>query len=383
LSSQPLLLSIYDLHPAEDGGRSARQGYEYQDHVAASFCLDLLDQPKLDEVWCENHDDVTLIWTASRVVSVEFVQVKSDDLPHRWSIARIKQREANRPGTSILEKSLLRARCKEDVSFRLVTQVDVDGELEVLKLGVGHPNRTAELVAAIQAKVMISLDGVKSECGLSPRDWVDRCIWDVRGAELAIEDRNKHRLNSAIHTRGFEIAPDHLHEVYISLLAFVQEKSAVDLVVEPNGHRVCKARLDQWLDDRLNRLGGYPGMAGVPEKLQVKMQRCGLADDIISGAEDLRRAYRQEKLKATYVPSESLQAMELEVTATLQSALSSLDAGQFSGAPVQFHDHCLTRVEQLRAHWPTRLPMPSLAFFQGYMYERTNRCVHRFDPAKP
>jgi hypothetical protein len=54
--------SIYDLAPLEHGGIDNRKGIDFQDHVAADFCLDMILDNGLKEVWCETQDDITLIW---------------------------------------------------------------------------------------------------------------------------------------------------------------------------------------------------------------------------------------------------------------------------------------------------------------------------------
>src|SRR4051794_10130519 len=98
-------ISVYDLPPLETGGSRSRQGLAFQDHVTLGFCLDMLSDPRLIEVWCEAQDDVTLIWKAERVW-VEFVQAKSDEFDQLWSISKIAQREGGKVGSSILERSL-------------------------------------------------------------------------------------------------------------------------------------------------------------------------------------------------------------------------------------------------------------------------------------
>jgi len=70
--------SIYDLSPIELGGIEARKGFAFQDHVSAGFCLDMLEDTKLIEVWCETLDDILLIFQMPDSVCVEFVQVKSE-----------------------------------------------------------------------------------------------------------------------------------------------------------------------------------------------------------------------------------------------------------------------------------------------------------------
>ncbi|WP_366055795.1 dsDNA nuclease domain-containing protein [Gimesia sp.] len=70
-------LSIRNLSPLERGGVEARKGFEFQDHIAAGFLIDLLVHSELLEVWCETHDDITLIWQETSDLVVEFVQVKA------------------------------------------------------------------------------------------------------------------------------------------------------------------------------------------------------------------------------------------------------------------------------------------------------------------
>lgn len=76
--------SIHDAPPTEFGGVSARQGFAYQDHVAAGFCLEMLLDEKIEQVWCEVFDDVTLFLGIDGVQEVEFVQVKSNELNQLW-----------------------------------------------------------------------------------------------------------------------------------------------------------------------------------------------------------------------------------------------------------------------------------------------------------
>ena len=78
--NSPAKLSIHSLPPLERGGVEARIGFAFQDHVAASYLIDLLEEPTLLEVWCETHDDITLIWQGKASQEVEFVQVKSNAL---------------------------------------------------------------------------------------------------------------------------------------------------------------------------------------------------------------------------------------------------------------------------------------------------------------
>ena len=42
-------------------GPIARAGFLYQDHIAARFCIEMLIDTALEEVWCETLEDITLI----------------------------------------------------------------------------------------------------------------------------------------------------------------------------------------------------------------------------------------------------------------------------------------------------------------------------------
>ena len=72
-------ISIFDLEPLEHGGEDARQGFGLQDHVAAGLCLEMLRNPSIREIWCETHDDITILSEidSTKAISVEFVQVKT------------------------------------------------------------------------------------------------------------------------------------------------------------------------------------------------------------------------------------------------------------------------------------------------------------------
>src|SRR5262245_36738935 len=105
MGNVPTPSSIHDLPPLERGGVLARHGFDVQDHVAVGFVLALLEMPDLLQVWCETHDDITLIWQGLSSEEIEFVQVKSNELDQLWSIAKLcdrgKKDKAPKAGTSI------------------------------------------------------------------------------------------------------------------------------------------------------------------------------------------------------------------------------------------------------------------------------------------
>lgn len=99
--------SYRDLDPLEEGGPTARQGFNYQDHVAASKCLDMLlnaEKNRLCEVWCEAEDDIVLVWQIQGEEWFEFVQVKSNEFDQLWSVAKLCEKDGKKTGASIKPK---------------------------------------------------------------------------------------------------------------------------------------------------------------------------------------------------------------------------------------------------------------------------------------
>jgi hypothetical protein len=88
--------SIHALALPTVGGTPARTGFNLQDHVAATYCVRMVLEQGIKEIWCEAHDDITVLWDASAGEEVEFVQVKNEDPDQLWSFALLCQ--LNRPG---------------------------------------------------------------------------------------------------------------------------------------------------------------------------------------------------------------------------------------------------------------------------------------------
>jgi hypothetical protein len=82
------LPSVDDVKPSEEGGPTARSGFNYQDEIAVAFLISMLEIPSLLRVHCETHDDVLLVRAVdgSATQSAEYVQVKASepDSSGRW-----------------------------------------------------------------------------------------------------------------------------------------------------------------------------------------------------------------------------------------------------------------------------------------------------------
>src|SRR5690606_9650526 len=114
MATNPTPTSLRNLDPLEQGGTANRRGIDFQDHVAAGICIDMLADENIIEVWCETQDDVTVIRNANGSETVEFVQVKNHQ-GRLWSLAFIT--ESDEAGKCLVERSLTYDRCSEKVTF--------------------------------------------------------------------------------------------------------------------------------------------------------------------------------------------------------------------------------------------------------------------------
>lgn len=177
--------SIHDLPPIETGGVEARQGFSFQDHVAAGYCLDMLRDESLTQVWCESQDDITLIWQADGSVRVEFVQVKKSEPNRLWSVSLLCARDKG-CGSSILEKSLAYDRVfAETRSFGIVTARPLIQELKCLALPIDADDRKpdAKAMQGLLKKLETKVGDYLSLCGNGCRFWALNTVWDVRHSE--------------------------------------------------------------------------------------------------------------------------------------------------------------------------------------------------------
>lgn len=377
----PTSQSIHELPPIERGGTIARHGFDFQDHVAVSFLLSMLDTPALLQVWCETHDDITLIWRNSREEEVEFVQVKSSELNQLWSLAKLCEREKRdgviAPGTSIYERSLANDRCLEPCRFRLVTCLPTRSDLRVLTLPCPSPDRVAKQqeIDTLAADIAERTAGFASRNGNGPLFWLSRLLWDVRHSLETVKAANIVKLRHLIESEGGYLFSDQEDELYRAILAKVRAAAAADWGGAPEAKKITRAAFREWFCAELqHRQHSIPAMGG--SELKAKMKSAGIEAEIESALET-RRHYVSERLRPQYLSLSERDHVEGEVTATLHALRSQLDAGELPDSGVTFHAKCISELQQLQKRLSTSRPVP-LAFLIGCMYSIADRCVHRF-----
>lgn len=397
-------VSIHSLEPLEQGGVIARQGFAYQDHVAVAFLLQMLgDQTSghvLAAVWCEAEDDITLIWQRSNGETVEFVQVKRTELDQLWTAAKICHRESPSGGVSVqsgtalngeeaaraaprslFEKSLAHDRCTEPCSFRVVTAWELAQALRVLRLNLEHPHRE-QGHEEIEAVV---LEFAERSAFRSPNDnnasyWVRRLVWDVRGTERAVEDRNLAALDEYVYRAGAYLAPDQRRALYETLLTLVKKAAEAPHLTGAAQKKLGRVDMEAYLGTAMQR-AQHPTLMDGGQTLKAKLEGAGLPFSVIQMAKDLRHRYRREILTPRYLSVNDRDYLEGEVAAILNHLLARFDAGALSDTPVQFHERCVEALGSLQSNIAMSV-RPPLQLLHGAMYDLTHRCLHRFGPSE-
>jgi hypothetical protein len=369
--------SIHTLAIATTGGTPARQGFNLQDHVGAGFCVRMLIDAALKEVWCEAHDDLTVIWDRTSGEEVEFVQVKGEEPNQLWSVALLCQPDGKskaKSGTSILERSLGQHKCTEPCWFRLVTSRDVMDDLRGLTHPVGSPERAASKGAldSLSQAVSSKVNGFQSPNGKGVDFWVERAHWEVVHAVEAVSDRNRLSLSAALESRGVFLLGDQIAELYKKIVKQVFDAS---LSAIAEGKKLRSEAVLKSILDNAEALVHPPPVGGT--RITEKMTAAELTVETIETAKQTRWLYRQRVLRDQYASPSEHRLVEGEVVARLNTLLNRLDTGELLDDGPTFHLRCQNSLAELYEADATAKKL-GLSFLHGYMYNITDRCVHRF-----
>lgn len=381
----PSQKSYRHIPPLECGGVIARTGFAFQDHVAASYCIEMLSNTELVEVWCENLDDITLIHLRNGQEEFEFVQVKSNKFDHFWSVAELckqekKPKSPSAIGSSILEKSLAYERGTEPCSFRMVTCLPINDELKILEYPLNSPLRQhpSEKLTSLCEQIISKLPTCCSPNGNNAAFWVSKAVWEVRQSIKAIEDGNVLKLIKYCENTGPYLASDQCHELYKKILCHVQHAAQAEWAINPDLKRVTRSNflilLKELLAEATNSKKTSKGVL-----LNEKMKNAHLPPSTIEVAQEQRRVYRQLTLNPAYMDLSKRREAEMETQAHLNHLLSKLDAGSLADSGVEFHSRCLDKLSELQQGFNGEIPLHLL---QGYMYQLADRCLHRFTRMK-
>jgi len=369
-----------DLNPVEQGGRSARDGFEYQDQIAVGKCLDMLIGGGPSEVWCEAEDDIVLVWSVDSDEQFEFVQIKKVNIGQAWTVAKLCSQEpaaAGKKKPSILERSLAHDRGAETCLFRIVSSWEPCSDLTPLKRQ--RDQRTdddaREELQGVGSKLQEHAGKLTSPNGRGLDFWASATYWEVRATTEDVRNANHVKVERLLDTRGVWLAPDQKHELLDRLFRRVQDASLADGKSEKAAKRLKRSELLQWFLLQADAIV-HPTHSGTSANLETKLTAASVDDTSIQVAKEQRRQYLAESRRPKYLTDDDRELLESEVVARLHRLKTQLDAGELPDNGRQFLSRCQQELLQLRTTLPCT-SKPTEGAMYGCLYEVMNRCLHR------
>jgi hypothetical protein len=248
-------------------------------------------------------------------------------------------------------------------------------ELDVLKYPIGGQFRVTgktkqdDLVTEIEKLI----GKIKSPNGNGIDYWASNCLWQKLPDSIpALEAQNKIQLEKVLKRFPQNIYPDQRDELYQHLLALVKDASTVDVFSDLSLSKISRPSLVEWLNKKVTDFGKPKGGT---ERLRQKMNEGGIDYVIIESAEDLKWQYLQSKLSLDFVKATDYSKLERKIAEILLDLKLELDTGHLTMSGVAFLQLCKQRVEEYVEGSGIGIPKDEAV---GYMFDRTNRCLHRF-----
>ncbi|WP_161500083.1 dsDNA nuclease domain-containing protein [Bradyrhizobium sp. AC87j1] len=210
---------------SDAGGVAARIGFKYQDHVAASFVLDMIGDPNVLQVECETSDDITRILRDNGAEIPEYVQVKTTDRDTKWTSKEITDRANKKTESSLIEKSLLADKHQGSARFRIVTRRSVNSTLSALLDPLERRDPAGE-IAALAKKLKAKHPKTLSANGHDLSYWTLNAVWDVRSGLEYIEPQNLQLISRLSEQEGHSPSYSQVKRIYLDLLNLVDEAAA-------------------------------------------------------------------------------------------------------------------------------------------------------------
>lgn len=373
------LPSVDESRPDDEGGTNARRGFDFQDEVAVGFFIGMLEDPSLLKVHCETHDDIVLVYNGVGKVRVaEYVQVKGGEPDSLWSVAGLCNRPKGKAGTSILERSLLRDKCKEGSRFRLVTVRQVASALQCLTLPLGSVGRKpdAASMVALLGDIGARVPGLNSTKGNGLAYWIANCLWENGRDKAAIEESNLVRILWLAQNQSKPLLPESAGVLLDEMRARAKMAAAHKWDTDREKKIVSRQQILDWWEARTAELTeGWLTPSG--GKLGKKMKAATLPEDMIALAVEMRRAYSAEFRSPRYLQSTEAEQLRDRVRSEVASLRSQQVSGEVDLDGPAFHSACLKRMDVINAERLSRTEDRS-AFLKGCMYDIADRCMLQF-----
>ena len=372
--------SVDVVKPIEEGGPDARKGFNYQDEIAVSFLLGMMEDESIVKIHCETHDDILVVWATedANQKCAEYVQVKATEPDQLWNVTTLCRRKDAKEGSSVLERSLAHDCHKEHSRFRILTLRQVHPELKILTHPLGSVGREpgCAVLQELNEKIDRKRAGLVSPKGNDCNFWLDNCYWDERHNEEAIRTDNRYRVFRISSAQNNTLLEDAIDSLLDDMRAWV--KSAGSLKWEPDRDKkiISREQLISWWDQRVAELTSSGGASG--GKLVRKMKAAHLPQDVINLAVDLRRLYTRSLRTPRYADDENTEELLGRVRAESISLRSRYTAGQLDVDAPTFHSMCLDRMDAINGERPNGEPDRS-PFLKGCLYDIADRCRLRFE----
>lgn len=236
---------------SDSGGVAARHGFKYQDHIAAQFVLEMINNPSLKSVECETSDDVTLNWSYGVGTIEEYVQVKTTENDKKWSKKELYERSLTGKPTSLMEKSLLCDVNNSNPLFRIVSKRDVAKSLRCLTLERDCRDENTDIVH-LASKFKEKYKTTISKNGNDLEYWGKSVLWQVSGDISSIEDKNIRNILSCAEKLGVNPTHSHSQAIYTSLLNLVDIAASASRVTDWNKKTLHRSDILKWWNDHLD-----------------------------------------------------------------------------------------------------------------------------------
>lgn len=377
---KPTFPSVDDCKPPDEGGPIARTGFSYQDEVAVSFLIEMLESPLIVKVHCETHDDVVVVRSTERVSKrvAEYIQIKASEQDKHWSIADLCERSRGRAETSLFEKSLLRDMYAETSQFRLVSLRSVNKDLVCLTYSPGAPGR--DLASEGMRKLKLKLHGrfpaIQSKKGNGPDYWLSNCQWDVRSSCDSVINWNLVQLLRLSSREGQALLPDQADVLLQELRSMAKESGDAKWDEEREKKIITREYLREWWEARRQEMteGAQIPSGG---KLRRKMEDAELPDEVIGLAINMRRGYAARVRTPTYMAEGTMDSLVDRVKSELMTLRTQFLGGQLEVGNTGYHAVCVQRIDEI-CDVEHEYGSNDAAFMKGCMYDISDRCLHRF-----
>lgn len=383
-----------ELVPSEKGGKENRKGIAFQDHVAAGFLIQLLEDPTLIEVWCESQDDITLVWLRSGTECVEYVQVKGQ-MSRPWSVALLCSAEAmlqseqddatvSAPVSgqaampkTIVEKLLANDRSSDhvEVLFRLVVRNRSTKELTPLHAEQDSQERAASnpLYHSMCDKFIDRLPNAVSPNGNDLLFWIEHARMEYVADEPQVIAVNMQKLARLIYDfHGEPLSPEQTQAFYREIVtkAFNAGKAG-----NASDSRCTKSEFRTWFESRLLEIVQIVFEGPPAGLLYEKMQRAGLVE-LYNTAYEQRRTFRSWIRSPSYMSTIDPVEVQTLVHDELLSLKLSLDLGAENPGK-EFFAKCTKQLAQVGATIvASKSASLPASILHGCMFEFAGRCRH-------